>query len=320
MRDKHLDFHCAESHVNQSSNETLPLILDSSNLQPLLFDLVSINDVKSVENLPPFFEQLSYDHQEELLRLVGHSASTAMAKLIYERVEKHIQPFSLYDFMVAFIEGKNFESLTFLLSDKGSKISQKLNVEDATRISIQDHMNMILFHSVATGSMELIRVVDRFVVEYHERNGRSPLPLYMKLNIIKATAGCSDREEYLINAWSTHGIANLPSAELSALLMSIGATTCSIRLAQVLLQHGATVDWRESQWSQRTALKTAARKDSAEAADFMKYLLYQGANPNSFIILRRMKGPKNISKWLGVSWDELVQKVNEDRKRGIQWP
>lgn len=308
MRDKHLDSHCTESQVNQSGNDTLPLNLDSSNLLPLLFDLVSINDVESVEKLPPFFEQLSHSHQEELLRLVGNSASPAMAKLIYERAEKHIPLDMLLEFMIAFMDGQNIESLRFLLSDNDGKIAQKIKAKGYTRKIIQ-----FLSHSIATGSMELIRVVDDLVVGHFAKNFGMPLlSAYTHQDVVKATARCPDREEYLIRAWSTHGIASWPSG----VLRRVAATTCSIRLSQVLLQHGATVDGKLKKGN-LTPLCWAARKDSPEAAHLMKFLLYQGANPDG---MSNFDGPRNISKWLDVSWDKLVQRVTEDRKRGIQWP
>jgi hypothetical protein len=315
MRDKHLDFHYAESQANQTSIETSLLNLESGDLQPLLFDLISIDDVGSVEKLSHFFERLSYGQKAELLKLVGQSGSAAMLKLIYERAEKHVDSDTLRGCVIALINDQKIGPLAFLLSGNDGEIAKRLRDECS-----KGEIDELLHLSVATGSMELIRMVDHFVVEYYLEKKEPPVSTYMNEEIVKATAQCPDREEYLINAWSTHGMANLPSAKISEVLMSIGATTHSIRLAQILLQHGATVDWRYPHLRGLTPLKRTARTDSAEAADFMKFLLYQGADPNFNKIIGRMKGPKNISKWLGVTWDELVQKVKEDRGKGIQWP
>lgn len=315
MRDKHLDFHYAESQANQTSIETSLLNLESGDLQPLLFDLISIDDVGSVKKLSHFFERLSYDQKAGLLKLVGQSGSAAMLKLIYERTEKYVEKSTLRGCVIALINDQKIEPLAFLLSGNDGKIAKRLRDQCST-----GEIDELLRNSVATGSMELIRIVDHFVGEYYVQKKEPLLLAYIGDKIIMATARCPDREEYLINAWSTHGIANLPPEKISKVLMSIGATTHSIRLAQILLQHGATVDWRYPYSRGFTPLKKTARTDTAEAADFMKFLLYQGADPNVNKTIGRMKGPKNISKWLGVTWDELVQKVKEDRGKGIQWP
>ena len=54
-----------------------------------------------------------------------------------------------------------------------------------------------------------------------------------------------------------------------------------------------------------------------------RFLLYRGANPETTSrksknqSIRDEIGVKEISKWLGMSWDELVVKVQADRDAGI---
>ncbi|EHK42065.1 hypothetical protein TRIATDRAFT_295808 [Trichoderma atroviride IMI 206040] len=316
MRDKHLNFHNAKSEADEPSNETLLPNVDTDGLQHFLFDLVSTDNVKLIEKLPPFFEQLPDERKEELLNLVAQSGTEAMTRLIYERAEKYINTDILHQFLLACIDAQKLEFLTFLMSDNASKIVQRLRDES---LNIYYNINKLLVHSVATGSMELIRTIERFVVEYNVEKHHPLLSIYLEPDMIKATARCSDREDYLINAWSTHGLANVPSAKISRLLITIAVTTCSIRLAQVLIQHGAIVDWTQNKNS-FTALASASYTDSAEAADYTKFLLYQGADPNASRGLVSSRDPGITLKWLGVSWDELVQKAKEDRERGIQWP
>ena len=73
-----------------------------------------------------------------------------------------------------------------------------------------------------------------------------------------------------------------------------------------------------------TPLHHAVIHDTSEAAELVKFLLYLGADPEAFStsipstgsIVRRIKdkkGAKRISKWLGISWDELVEKAKAER-------
>lgn len=110
---------------------------------------------------------------------------------------------------------------------------------------------------------------------------------------------------------------------LGSALGFVAKTTCSLPLAQALLQLGANVDSWNSNPGVATPLHHAARISSPEAAEFIKFLLYQGANPDRESTrgsIKEQEGAKDIGKWLNMSWDELVKKVAEDRARGVVWP
>lgn len=93
---------------------------------------------------------------------------------------------------------------------------------------------------------------------------------------------------------------------------------CSVAIAEWLLKIGVNINCCsrfETYLSSETAtaLYLAAQKKTQRAAELMKFLLESGADPT---ILRNgakgslshRPGPANISKWLGISWDELVEK------------
>jgi ankyrin repeat protein len=74
-----------------------------------------------------------------------------------------------------------------------------------------------------------------------------------------------------------------------------------------------------------TPLHHAAKKTTTAAAELMKFLLLSGANPNTSALVRGKtltpsmeRGARNISKWLGMTWDELVKWAQEDRKKRSQ--
>ncbi|KAJ5826600.1 hypothetical protein N7447_003363 [Penicillium robsamsonii] len=73
----------------------------------------------------------------------------------------------------------------------------------------------------------------------------------------------------------------------------------------------------------------AAAKKTREAAELMKLLLLAGADPNAFHQRTKDsepkspgmgKGAKQISKWLGMTWDELVKWAAEQRSRSTSEP
>ncbi|RYP77256.1 hypothetical protein DL771_001305 [Monosporascus sp. 5C6A] len=103
-------------------------------------------------------------------------------------------------------------------------------------------------------------------------------------------------------------------------LARVASTTCSVKLAHYLISRGANVEGRQRP-RYRTPLRHAARRDSYEAAKFMRFLLLQGADPYAPFgkLTNRIedeKGPKNISKWLGKSWDAVVAEAKEELGRG----
>ena len=109
-------------------------------------------------------------------------------------------------------------------------------------------------------------------------------------------------------------------------LVNVASTTCSVKLAEFLVKGGAKVDHRRSP-RYPTPLNHAARQTTAGAAEMMKFLLFYGADPEAkpsgaslrirygSLRIRDEKGAKGISKWLGMSWEELVTKAKEERQK-----
>ena len=90
---------------------------------------------------------------------------------------------------------------------------------------------------------------------------------------------------------------------------------CSIPIAKFLLRSGVSIDTRGH--GGHTALSRASTKKNQKAAELMKFLLESGADPLALPSLRAQPvadrpGPRNISKWLGISWEQLVK---ESRKK-----
>jgi len=134
----------------------------------------------------------------------------------------------------------------------------------------------------------------------------------------------------------------LSMTDLGGALKTVAETCCSVVLATILVDLGVDVDYKTNKKStaERTPLHVAARKKNAAAAELMKYLLLAGADPNTFTFTYRggntkrgnlagsrkretetpsmEKGAQNISKWLGMTWDQLVEWAQEQRKTGSE--
>jgi hypothetical protein len=138
--------------------------------------------------------------------------------------------------------------------------------------------------------------------------------------VIATTGRIQDKESFLLSIWGFM-VKNewVKPKSLSAALGAVANTTCSVQLGKGLLKYGAKIEGATSLMS---PLRVAARKSSAENAEFMKFLLVSGANPYAASRGRRRtdkkiseeKGAQEISQWLGVSWDELVSQTQINRK------
>jgi Ankyrin repeats (many copies) len=141
-------------------------------------------------------------------------------------------------------------------------------------------------------------------------------------SIIRSTAGHPNRERLLLSLWEKMDLRrSLPARYIGDVLKIVAYTTCSIKLAKFLIDHGADVNHGRSD-SYMTPLHVAARRTSAEAAEMMKFLLFCGADPEAKtsrapLRIEDEKGAKGISKWLGMSWNELVIQAKEEREKTV---
>jgi hypothetical protein len=104
----------------------------------------------------------------------------------------------------------------------------------------------------------------------------------------------------------------LNKQNLSECLKKEAENKCSVEVGRWLLQNGAAVNTRgwNSSPAGGTPLYAACSKQTEGAAHFAKFLLESGADP-TLAVGRRLpgnqKGARNISTWLGVTWEELVE-------------
>ncbi|KAL0938544.1 NACHT domain protein [Colletotrichum truncatum] len=257
---------------------------DEDEIQPLLFDLIGTGNVELIRALLPRFGNLPDAVKEELSIQAAALGSSAMLDVIQPNLLKmgYRDGVKYRDFHLKLcttaIKGKNVDTSKWLI-DKMS--GMKIN-----KFNVRDLISGTLVAIITSESREM-------------------------LDLWKATI-----LSICINGFEVRILERLDRKILGDGLVHVASTTCSINLARTLLNAGAEVDWRRSDKYQ-TPLHCAARKTTEEAAKLMELLLYHGADPATSSKNRKLEdedGTSQISKWLGVSWDELVEKTKSKRE------
>ncbi|KAI0434477.1 NACHT domain protein [Xylaria sp. FL1042] len=333
MQDDHLD----RAHSKETKHILAPMQLASNEeLKSFLLDLVKLGCVGTVESLlsriPSSDSIRDHGWARALCQGAIMSGSLPMAKLCLFRYGQ--SPNNWKYFIETLSQQKNVEIFEYFLVNiyfqkgfQGSSWGYNTFLEPICQAILHDN------HDVIQPWGNFIKL------NSDEDLGHCLFrrPLYER-KLIKATANNATREEMLVQLWKSPKWADSSSKSVRAywggLLASVAATTCSLTLARFLIESGAEVDFYRSIY-QPTPLKHAARKDTAESAAFMRLLLTHGADPDieqqkslqffneeraikpSILRLRDEKGPLGISKWLGITWDELLKEVQEQRSTRI---
>lgn len=339
MLHDHLEFH----HQDADTKVTLsPGDIDEDSVQPLLFDFVRMDEVRAVKKLLPFGrETLPLPVCLALDQVAASTASAKMMDLLANeprssfhrnkvRISKaqwhcvEISPF------IHSIEGKNLETFSWFRlridaywsrkSSTSNDIDQCLGVFKA--LSDTDSTSQIMFRECESLLVESVSYWCRDQTE----NIVKSYKFRALATMIEDTNGEPDLETRLQRVWNAVRLRE-PSSFLhevkccNFLLGKVACTTFSIRMAKVLLKYGAAISGRNSVQSP-TALHSAVRQNSSKAATFIIFLLYRGADPeigsasSNARKISEEKGAKGIAKWIGISWDELVEQVRQDRERG----
>ena len=300
MRDDHYRDHIVSGPQEIPHAENL----EPDEIQPLLFDLVRAGKTEAVRNLLRQFEALPREIKEAIRECAASFGSTAIIDLIDPFNKDHFPMTTLQ----SSIRAGKIDLFNHVLSrskncGKASCLYSQTIVKEVLRSDSEEAFESLVSYLQNTG-------LNKF---FHE--------IVTSAEVIRATAGHPERENLLIVIWEKTGVPKLGDRILSTAVINVASTTRSVKLAEYLVGHGAKVDIPRSKLNRSvTALQHAARQDSAAAAEIMKYLLLQGADPElkagrSRLRIRDEKGAKGIAKWLGMSWDELVAKTKEEREK-----
>jgi hypothetical protein len=313
MRDDHY-----RSHRPPHRSEGLDVgKLDVDEIQPLLFDLIKANEVNAFKSLLDQYETLGYSAKHSLQECAVTFGSVEMIDLI--------EPF----------EKTKFPSDCLKLSMKtGNKdifnhlMSRSIDCNSDIKCHTYDTYAGLLPAVLVSDSEEYFETWVRYVHNRWQtviaRHGGYPTiwsvqnELFPLLQGYRNVVDNPGRQNLLIIVWDKVEVLKfLDRTKLNVIFTKAVIVSLSIKIVEYLLDGGAEVDVRRSDFY-LTPLHSVARQTSAAAAEMMKFLLLRGADPElkaerSRLSIREEKGAKNIARWLGMSWDELVAKTHEER-------
>ncbi|PYI36155.1 NACHT domain protein [Aspergillus indologenus CBS 114.80] len=300
------DHHSAKAHRSPKSSD---VIFDESDMSPedaeaFIIDLVRSDDAGTLRSLPPTVLEVIDRYGYNFNKTLGESGSASTVEVLL--------PFASVKLIYsAAILATNIDLLNWLL-DAGENVE----ISDAAYIvkcfSLCDSAEV---HDI--GRRWFMALRDAYEPATEDWSKR----LYERLMgeyIINATANKPGREDFLVSLWDLSW-PDIKKGDISQALKTVAKTTCSLRLGQILIQHGANVN--DTVKSKVTALQYATRKSTANNADFARFLLFYGADAQHTSTSAKISdqiGAKEISRWLGVSWDELLEqaRAHVDRNAG----
>lgn len=282
---------------------------DEDELQPLLFDLVAANNFEAVNALSPYIEQLNDTVRQKLAISAVSAGSPTLLRLFLSPNF----PAPIYMWTTV-IQSGNINMSEVLISNL-----QMWSERHFTYVRA-DGFGLLFVAIIESDSPELYKIWSPVLSSAF--GIRKVLGVVLAGSTsrpaIAATKDDESREQLLLKFWKEHDVLRRISAKQRVdALVHVAWTTCSINLARYLLKHGCEVDGRRSD-RYMTPLHCAAQHNTAQAAHFIEFLLMEGANPNTNSKkrdIRNEKGAIGISAWLGVSWDELVERTTKERQR-----
>lgn len=291
---------------------------DEDELIPLLSDMISMGMTAEVQALYPRLNQLHIDVQQKLVKEAAFSGILHIFQYLFNRCAG--QDYSLEYFTVECIlesmKGENIEILKWLIHEH---LASEFPHDAGSPV-----MTPFMETGVNAESAEVFEAWKIHFKSYRHDGGHL---IKYAITTVKDPA----KQERLATVLSEQAtLGHLTTDDLSNSLKLLVSSTCSVRIAKVLLEHGAVVDFRTSKsnnTSGKTPLMLAAAKRTREGAEMMKLLLLAGADPNALYKRKKNTEPKtagmergaqNVSKWLGMTWVELVQWAADQRSRSTR--
>jgi hypothetical protein len=335
--------HFKEAHQNdppQVSFDVQDIAQDG--VEALLSELVQEDQVGAVQKVLSTFPNALRDNgcRHKLRILAAFAASGAMLELLEEPAEydeSKLLSEVWADCIAESIKGCNGSTLKYVLSrvKPFSDIKPKSFIEsDSFKNNPEGKEGVLLISQLVSNDwLEGMKIWAKWL-----RSGLSIFPgrgesltlikrFFGGTKTILAAASHSAGDQQLLCLWRDSGVPSLLDKNwASQTLRNVAEFSFSITLAAYLLEHGADINGRHSK-TQKTALHRAAGNTSAEGAEMMRFLLLNGADPEAdqektqgsnrssrpAKRLREEQGAKGIHRWLGKTWDELVEETNRIR-------
>jgi len=306
------DNHWLEVHQTNAAPTLIPLDLasDPDVLQSLLFELVSTGNVDELQRLVPRGTSIIPEVRWELTKAAARRSSLPMVRVLLPWCSYNVGKALSYDndhiveLIRAAIESEDVELIKWVLPNyKGELFASR-------------DYGSIISSVIRTESFEVFDVWEDSLQEFNEDWEFS----MFNNNVLLAAQKHPAMEKRLMETWRMLVERQKVSKwGLCCGLGSVAGSSLSIPQAKVLLELGADINHPRKPWRRHglTALHTALKKSTAKGAEFVKFLLISGANPKYGYGKRQVDweiGAIDISRWLGISWDKLVESTREFRE------
>ncbi|KAI0442354.1 hypothetical protein F4803DRAFT_519717 [Xylaria telfairii] len=324
--------HTSKAHQNNSSDLSLGIQnVTQDEGETILLGLIKENQVETIKKIlfafPAILEHHKIDLRRKLQVFAAFQASSCILDLLGgpgDYVRTRDMGNHWRECVTKSIESRNISTLRCLLA--------KVNLWEA---GLRRSGNFDLIAEFVSGDWdEGTKLFARELQRSLPKARRKGAPRVVtkgifgsKIYIQKAASHKNGHQQLLI-LWKESGISRYRGPEWAKKYASPGLRYVAqyshcLDLAAFLLQEGADVNWRISP-KFRTALQLAAQSTSAEAAEMVRFLLLNGADPgadklphgnNPAVKISEEDGAKGIHKWLGKTWDELVEETERELKR-----
>lgn len=294
--------HSLKCHGNQipSSSSTTPSVYDINNLGSEDLDAVLIDAVKAGEAhyVRDMCGQLPPEKLEQLMGIAAASSTTSMVEMLLAH-GANVNP-SHSPPLIEAVKAGNLD-IAKLFLENGANVNAKggrpyrYALDEALSRRNPEMISLLIAHGVDSTVRRLSYLFGLLVVS-RQANAEEDLTVIECVSLIGK--GLKDTEE------------------LSDMLRTVAQRSCSISLASFLLKAGADINSKGRSGRSATPLYWAANRTTKPAAEFMKFLLQSGADPTLGCNGKKpedLKGAKNISRWLGMTWDELVESIQAER-------
>ena len=297
----HLQYH--EKQARKPVAHLADIENDENVVELIILDAVKADDVDLVRDFIADVPRFS----QKLLKQAVISSSCEMLDVLLEACNDglvQIVGYNLLSLLDGAVLADNLEATRMLLN-RGASLKHN-DVDKYKFPGIREAIEII--------SPEMMKILlsDRRVQELIAED-RWVKPVFY--NVFISGGWIRSKEARFIQCLSLLPDWTEKKERFDGLFTSNAKGPCSIAIAEFLLKNGTDINTRVK--GSNTALLYASNKSSRAAAEFMKFLLESGADPLTPLTktckpIPDQRGPRNISKWLGISWEQLVE---ESRKK-----
>lgn len=298
--------------VVRESAFTQPSVSDDEALYPLLYELVDSGDIDELEAIwPTCREKVNKFTEAELVLMAAGQGSLPIIRLFLEWDDAKQEPRNAaVKFGVVIrdaIQSGNIELTRWILDKAIAWGCMGTGRHRETVVAVLKSDSAEVF-DIWRDNIKSNRYHDRYLAQ----------ELFEK-TVLNTAKKFPDQEMRMIESWRRLlDMGRIHRSDLGRALTIVAQTTCSIEQAKALLELGAPIDYPKSERGRGyTALHWASKKTSEEAAHFMKFLLLEGADPKAEsgnAKLAKEEGARQIETWLNMTWDQLVEWTDKQRK------